>query len=176
MCKFVLWKGFICMILPPKKPIGNQLSYFDILCEKAQPFIPEVALVFTGFDDLVDRYVMLSDLDSSGNVEMAIEFNAWSEYFSEISNVIQNQYLDSETDKLQTFSAASIAFSEKNVSAGDRKANTNADVIIARKKRNALKSLYDALEAKKEFCDKVFYQCKHNCIEMSEKAAANARK
>lgn len=164
------------MILPPRKPINNKLSYFDLLCARAQPFIPEASLVFTGYDELVEKYVTLSDLDSSGNVEMAVEFNAWAEYFADVSNYIQNQYLDAETDKLQSFSAASLTFSEKNVSAGDRKANTEAEVILARKKRNALKSLYDALEAKREFCDKVFYQCKHNCIEMSERAAANGRK
>ena len=93
--------------------------------------------------------------------ELAKELNAWSEYCSDIASYIDNIFLDAETSKLQITSEKSIGFSEKNVSAGDRKANTDKDVIIARNKRNALKALYESLISKKDFLDKAFYQCKN---------------
>ena len=161
------------MILPPKNPVQGKNSYFNVLCQNAQPFISDIPLNFNGYTELVDKYVKLSDLDTDANFEMSKEFNAWFEYFAEIANVVQNAYLDAETEKIQTLSASSLAASEKSVAAGDRKANTDPDVIISRKKRNALKALYDALVARQDFCEKAFYQCKYNCMETGERAGGN---
>lgn len=161
------------MILPPKHPIQGKYSYFDMLCADAQKYIPEVPLVFDGYEELLDKYVTLSDLDSNANFEMSKEFQAWFDYISGLANRIQNAFLDAETDKLQVFSQKSLDSSEKNVSAGDRKANTEPEVIMVRKKRNALKSLYDALVARQDFCEKAFYQCKYNCMESVERSGGN---
>lgn len=161
------------MNLPPKNPIQGKFSYFDLLCAEAQKYLPDIRLDFNGYSDLVERYVQLSDLDTDANFEMSKEFNAWGDYFSEVASAIQNQYLDSETDKLQVFSQSSLDASEKSVAAGDRKANTDAAVIVARKKRNCLKSLYDALTAKQSFCEKAFYQCKYNCIDNAERSGGS---
>jgi hypothetical protein len=163
------------MILPPKNPVNGKYSYFDVLCRDAQKHLPDIRLNFEGYSELIDEYVVLSDLDTEKNYEMSKAFNAWFEYFTEITNVIQNRYLDAETEKLQIMSEKSILASEKNVSAGDRRANTDPDVIIARKRRNVLKSLYDALSSQQEFCEKAFYQCKYNCIEATEKVQPNGR-
>lgn len=161
------------MILPPKHPIEGKYSYFDMLCADAQKYIPQIPLRFDGYEDLLDKYMALSDLDSNANFEMSKEFQAWFDYIAGLANRIQNAFLDAETDKLQVFSQKSLDSSEKNVSAGDRKANTEPDVIIARKKRNALKSLYDALVARQDFCEKAFYQCKYNCMESVERSGGN---
>ena len=144
-----------------------------MLCADAQKYIPEVPLVFDGYEELLDKYVTLSDLDSNANFEMSKEFQAWFDYISGLANRIQNAFLDAETDKLQVFSQKSLDSSEKNVSAGDRKANTEPEVIMVRKKRNALKSLYDALVARQDFCEKAFYQCKYNCMESVERSGGN---
>ena len=47
--------------------------------------------------------------------ELTKELNAWSEYFSDIANLIQKKYLDSETEKLEQQSLKSIEHSEKVV-------------------------------------------------------------
>jgi hypothetical protein len=161
------------MILPPKNPVQGKFTYFDVLCANAQPYMPNTPLNFEGYNELVDAYVVLSDLDTHANYRMAVDFNAWFEYIANIANVVQNAYLDAETEKLQTVSTSSLNASEKSVAAGDRKANTDPEVIIARKKRNALKSLYDALIARQEFCEKAFYQCKYNCMESGERSGGN---
>ena len=156
------------LILPPKNPVNGEKTYFQLLCEEASKYTGNIPLDFTGYESLIDAYVASSDNDNDTNYELSKAFNAWFEYFSEIANVIQNKFLDAETDKLKTVSEKSILHSDKNVSAGDRKANTDSDVIIARKRRNALKSLYDALVARQDFCEKAFYQCKHNCLNQFE--------
>ena len=156
------------LILPPSNPVNEQKNYFQILCDEASKYMPDVPLEFAGYDILIDNYVQVSDNDSNANYELSKAFNAWFEYFSEIANVIQNRFLDAETDKLRTVSEKSILHSDKNVSAGDRKANTDPEVIFARKKRNALKALYDALVARQDFCEKAFYQCQHHCLNVSE--------
>lgn len=161
------------MILPPKNPVKDRFSYFNVLCQNAQPYLEDLPLNFTGYTELVDKYVALSDLDTEANFEMSKEFNAWFEYLSEVANAIQNAYLDAETEKIQVLSKSSLSASEKSVAAGDRKANTDPEVIISRKKRNALKSLYDALVARQDFCEKAFYQCKYNCMETGERAGGN---
>ena len=157
------------MILPPQNPVKGQFTYFDVLCAKAQKVIPEVVLAFDGYDELLEKYIATSDLDAHANFELAKSFLVWLDYISNTANLIQNEYLDAETDKIQVMSQKSIDSGEKNVASGDRKANTDPDVIMARKKRNALKALYDALVARQDFCEKAFYQCKYNCIENTEK-------
>ena len=156
-------------MLPPTNPVQDRFSYFDLLMAKAQKAIPGVRLNFDGYGDLIDRYIAVSDLDSKANFKLAKDFNMWFEYMSDIANYIQMEFLDAETDKIQIMSQKSIDSGEKNVASGDRKANTDPDVIAARKRRNTLKAFYDALVARQDFCEKAFYQCKYNCMENAEK-------
>lgn len=155
------------IILPPKSPIknGQNKTYFDLLCSTVRQYMNGVNLDFTGYDDLVAEYIAVASHDSDKNFELSKSFNAWYEYISDITNVIQNDFLDAETEKLQVVSEKSILANEKSVSAGDRKANADPDVILARKRRNALKAFYDTLVARQNFCEKAFYQCKHCCMD-----------
>lgn len=153
------------MSMPPKFPVfknGKRLTYFDVLCEEAQKYLTDINLSFDGYDNTIDKYKAIKESDKEGNYLLSIELNSWSEYFSEIANYIQNRYLDAETEKLQMQSIKSIEHNGSSVSAGDRHANTAPEVIASRKKRNALKALYDALVAKQQFTEKAFYQCKNN--------------
>ena len=148
------------MPMPPNAPIKGEYDYFDILCQNASKYL-DFPIDFTGYKEVINKYRTISLTDRTANWELAKELNAWSEYCSDIASYIGNIFLDAETSKLQITSEKSIGFSEKNVSAGDRKANTDKDVIIARNKRNALKALYESLISKKDFLDKAFYQCKN---------------
>jgi hypothetical protein len=148
------------MGMPPKNPLGHA-NYFDALCQIASKYL-DIPLCFDGYDEVVEKYQNASVNNRDENWELAKQLNAWSEYCSTIANYIQNQFLDAETEKIQIHSVKSIGFSEKNVSAGERFANTDEEVVKSRLKRNALKSLYDSLIARKDFLDKAFYQCKNN--------------
>ena len=158
------------VILPPQVPLANNKhkTYFNLLCNTVQQYLDSVIIDFTGYDELVNAYMNVKNYETDKNFELSKSFNAWYEYISDITNVIQNQFLDAETDKLQIVSEKSILANEKSVSAGDRKANADPDVILARKRRNALKSFYDALTARQNFCEKAFYQCKHCCMDFDK--------
>lgn len=158
------------LLLPPKNPVNGKTSYFALLCEEAQPHIPNIPLDFTGYDELVDKYTEVSEHDTDANYTLSKAFNAWFEYYAEIAGIIQNKFLDAETEKLHVQAEKSILASDKNVSAGDRRANTEPEVIAARKRRNVLKSLYDTLVVRSDFCEKAFYQCKHHCLNAAEQA------
>ena len=135
------------MPMPPKTPINGAYDYFDMLCQQASKYL-DIPINFDGYKQVVEKYQSISLSDKDANWELAKELNAWSEYCSDVANYIQNIFLDAETSKIQVYSEKSISFSDKNVSAGDRKANTDKDVIGARNKRNALKALYDSLMSK----------------------------
>lgn len=154
------------MSMPPKLPLtvnGKRSTYFELLCKEAQKYLPEIQLSFDGYQDTVEKYRRVREDDRNENYRLSLEFNSWCEYFGEIANYIQNRYLDAETEKLQMQSIKSIEHNGTSVSAGDRHANTSPEVISARKKRNALKALYDTLVSKQQFSEKAFYQCKNNC-------------
>lgn len=156
------------MASPPTNPIeleGKKISYFKKICLASQIHLREdnIRLNFDGYEETIEDYKSLKEQDLSKAWELTKELNAWSEYFSDIANLIQKKYLDSETEKLEQQSLKSIEHSEKVVSAGDRHANTSRDVINARKKRNILKSLYDELVSKTKFLERAYYHCKSTC-------------
>ena len=153
---------------PPINPMvqnGKGISYFEKLIEITSPFLKEdgIHLNFTGYKETVEEYISLQENDIDRAWKLTKELNAWSEYFSEIANLIQKMYLDAETDKLEVQSLTSMKYSEKNVSAGDRFANTTKEVIDSRKKRNALKTLHEELVSKIEFLKRGYYHCKSTC-------------
>ena len=108
------------MPMPPNAPIKGEYDYFDILCQNASKYL-DFPIDFTGYKEVINKYRTISLTDRTANWELAKELNAWSEYCSDIASYIDNIFLDAETSKLQITSEKSIGFSEKNVSAGDRK-------------------------------------------------------
>lgn len=156
------------MARPPIFPVninGVNKNYFEILIEQAEPYLKEdnIILNITGYSETIEEYNMLNLTDIKTVERLSIELNGWSEYMSTLANIIQNNYLDSETDKIKTQSQKSIDYNEKNVSAGERYANTTDEVIYIRKKRNALKSLYEELISKTKFLERAHYHCKSIC-------------
>lgn len=156
------------MAKPPVYPVqvnNKNMNYFDILVSRAQPYLKEegITINFDGYNNVVYEYSTLNIGDLKKAEELTISLNGWSEYISTLANLIQNSYLDSETDKISIQSRESIDYSNKNVSAGERYANTTEDVIAIRKKRNVLKSLYDELVSKTKFLERAHYHCKSIC-------------
>lgn len=167
-------------MFPPKNPIvktdGTACSYLEKISEIAKPYLAEykIHLNLSGYRETCDKYFELVQSDGEEAWKLAQQLNAWSQYLSNYANLIQDVYLDAETDKISMQSEKSIGFSEK-VAAGDRFANTTNEVIKARKKRNALKSMYDAMTAEVAFLERAFYACKAtNEWAQREKAAKGA--
>ena len=89
------------MSMPPISPLninGKATTYFQLLCDEAQKYLDDIELNFEGYETTVQKYKIVSDTDKEINYELSKEFNAWSEYFSEVANYIQNKYLDAETE------------------------------------------------------------------------------
>lgn len=153
-------------MLPPITPIndknGKPVSYLEKLAEISEPYLQEydIALNLSGYAETCQRYFSLKLDEVEKAWELARELNAWSQYIANYANLIQDLFLDAETEKLSVMSQKSIDFSEKTVASGDRYANTQNEVINARKKRNALKALYDAMVAETEFLERGYYSCK----------------
>ena len=152
---------------PPKNPLnfkGKEMTYFERLILSCSKYLEEdgIYLNFEGYKETISEYSSLKENEIDKAWRLTKELNAWSEYFSEIANLIQKQYLDSETEKIEIQSSKSIEHSDK-VATGDRFANTQAEVIYSRKKRNALKSLYEELLSKIKFLERGYYHCKSTC-------------
>lgn len=143
------------------KPPKN-INYFSVLIKKANNFLKEenLTLDFEGYDELVDKYSNLKEDEKEKAWELALEINAWIEYISNITTVLETLYMNSETKKLMIQSQTSIDFDAKNVSRGNRYANSSKKVVRQRQKRNIFKSLYDNLLLKKDFLEKAYYHCK----------------
>ena len=161
------------MSKPPKQPLkmynkkqnkNIEIDYFEKLIMLTKEYLKEdgIYLNFKGYREVKEKYSSLEENDVKKAWTLVKELNAWSEYFSEIANLIQKKYLDSETRKIEVQSLKSMKHSEK-VNAGDRYSNTDKDVIYSRKKRNALKSLYDELNSKIKFLERAHYHCKSTC-------------
>lgn len=167
-------------MFPPKNPVektdGASCTYLEKIYEIVKPYLAQykISLNLKGYKETCDSYFDLTQSDGEAAWKLAQQLNAWSQYISSYANLIQDIYLDAETDKISIQSEKSIEFSEK-VAAGDRYANTKDEVIAARKKRNALKSLYDAMTAEVAFLERAFYACKAtNEWAQREKAAKGA--
>lgn len=153
-------------MLPPKFPStstdGKSISYLSKLAEISHSYLKEygICLNLQGYDETCERYFSLKQDELNVAWELAKELNAWSQYISNYANLIQDLYLDAETEKLSVQSEKSIEYSDKTVSSGDRYANTQKEVIQARKKRNALKALYDCMCSEVAFLERGYYSCK----------------
>lgn len=153
------------MARPPLHPIqvnGTDRSYFELLVLIANDYLKEdgIKLNFQGYKETIVEYANLKEHETEKAWRLAKDLNTWSEYFSSVANLIQKTYLDAETDKQSAQSIASFDADPNKVANGDRLSNKDTRVISARKKRNALKSLYEELEAKVKFLERAHYHCK----------------
>ncbi|AMN30928.1 hypothetical protein BFS06_12005 [Clostridium perfringens] len=153
------------MCKPPKKPLtieGKSKSYFEYLAELVSPYLKEynVILSFKGYSETLNGYSNISSKSDKELCELANDLNAWTEYMTDLSSLIQKILLDSETEKIQTIAIASINADAKKVSAGDRIANKENSVVAVRKKRNTLKAFYTAIEEKANFLERAYHHCK----------------
>ncbi|MDF2879472.1 MAG: hypothetical protein K0R54_29 [Clostridiaceae bacterium] len=157
------------MAKPPLTPLkaedGKHISYFEKLVRLSSEYLREdgINLSFAGYTETLVDYANLEETDITKAWNLIKDLNAWSEYFSSISNLIQKVYLDSETDKIEVQAIASIEADSVKVANGERLSNKDSKVIRARKKRNTLKAFYDELEAKIRFLERAYYHCKSTC-------------
>ncbi len=157
------------MSLPPLSPMrntdGKPISYFEKLMRYALDYLKEdgIKLTFEGYTDTIKDYASLQEDEIDKAWRLAKELNAWTEYFSSISNLIQKLYLDSETSKKEVQATVSLNADSVKVANGDRLSNKDPNVVMARRKRNALKAVHDELEAKISFLERAYYHCKSTC-------------
>lgn len=159
-------KEDISLAKPPVNPLktnsGREMGYFEKLAQMTSEYLQEenIALNFKGYKDTIAEYASLEEQDKEKAWRLAKEINAWSEYFAGISNLIQKLALDAETDKIEIQSMVSIESDGVKVANGDRLSNKDHRVVYARKKRNSLKSFYDAIESEIKFLERAYYHCK----------------
>lgn len=135
-------------------------KYFLLLIEVLKKYDTTFDLRVNGFKDVLKEYQGLS-YNTSREVafEISKKLNVWIDYFSDVSQYFQNEYLFSENEKNQIQSIKSIENSEK-ASSGERFANTTFDLLDIRLKRSIYKSMYDLFSLILSFLEKAFYQCK----------------
>ena len=154
------------MAKPPLYPLktvdGMPISYFQKLYLLSLEYLKadEIELNFDGYVDTVIEYANLKELETNRAWELAQDLNLWADRFSEIYNLIQKFYLDSETSKIEAQAISSISSDAVKVSNGDRLSNKDPLVVSARNKRNTLKSFCDELEHKIKFLEMAHYHCK----------------
>lgn len=153
------------MAKPPVSPVvidGKPTNYFQILVRSASKYLKEkgIELNFKGYTETIIEYTNLQEHEVDKAWRLSQELNAWAEYFSSLANLVQKLYLDAETEKDEIKSIASFHADEKTVSNGNRLSNKDPQVVAARKKRNALKALYEELDAKVQFLIRAHYHCK----------------
>lgn len=153
------------MSKPPSNPLmyeNKQISYFQYLYIQVKPYVESygINLSFKGYQNTLNEYQNINFKDTNSIWNLANDLNSWSEYMSDVANVVQKLLLDSETEKIGIISKVSIESDSKKVASGDRIANKDERVIAVRKKRNALKSFYSQLESKIEFLERAYHHCK----------------
>ena len=153
-------------IAPTRSPVKPDMmvSYFEHLMIQIGKILKEdnstIQLNFKGFRELLSEYSELK-IDSYEKAwELARDFNMWAEYFSGIANLIQKEYLDSETKKTELQSIASFDADSTKVANGDRLSNKDERVVKARNSRNAYKAFYDELMNMLSFLERGHYHCK----------------
>lgn len=156
------------MAKPPKLPIkfdNKGMDYFDYLVSMVEPYFNEfqIPLDFTGYKELVDMYGNLTNENTELAWNLSKEINIWSEYISDLSNLTQKLFLDSETDKIEQFAIASYQADKVKVANGERLANKDLSVVNVRKRRNSFKAFSLALESKNRFLERAYHHCKSTC-------------
>lgn len=153
------------MARPPLNPIkldNKEMDYFELLARMVYPIVQryDVPLNFEGWVSTKKDYANMKDGNYTVAWKVMEEMNLWADYFSSCANMVQKLFLDSETTKIEMQAIASVEADKTKVANGDRLANKDKRVIDARKDRNALKALYEDLQAKVKFCERCHYQAK----------------
>lgn len=153
------------MAMPPTTPIKTEtdkISYFQYLATMAKPIlsIEGITLDFTGYTETINDYKKLGTMDWKEAMRLSKEINAWSEYFSEIANLIQKAYLDIELRSNQKQALTSIKYDIEKVSNGNRLAFQDVEVINIYKQKHIIKSFFDELSSKVRFLERSYYHCK----------------
>lgn len=154
------------MAQPPISPIklseDKSCTYFELLARKVMPILKEdgIPLTFEGYSQTLIDYREMKLENTKIAWEIARDLNAWSDYFSELANLIQKLYLDSETIKNEIISLSSIESDATKVANGNRLANKDKRVVNARMRRNLLKAFHSELESKVEFLKRGHYHAK----------------
>lgn len=156
------------MTKPPVSPLiinGKSMDYFDNLVDMVSPIFKEfgVTLNFEGYKQTIATYSALKEDDFKLAWKLSRDLNMWSEYFSDLSNMVQKLLLDSETDKIEQIAVSSVQADPNKVANGDRLANKDMRVVNIRKKRNSFKAFNSELEAKVRFLERAYYHCKQTC-------------
>ena len=162
------------MALPPDKPLkynNRDVTYFEMLAIKANDYLAQygIKLNFNGYTETVNEYKNMEFHEGDIAWRLSKELNAWAEYFSEISNLIQKILLDSESDEREKQAISSIKFDSEKVSNGNRLSYKDKAVVESIKKKNTLKAFHDELDAKVRFLERAHYHCKIT-FESNEKA------
>lgn len=155
------------MAMPPSAPLKvgeDNMTYFQYLAILARPIIekedPNVRLVFTGYFDTVEEYKDLGIMEWKKALKLSKEINAWTEYFSEISNLVQKVFLDIDLKYNEKQAIISISHDPQYVTNGNRLAYQDMELIRMERERNVVKSLNDELRTKVRFLERAFYHCK----------------
>ena len=156
------------MPMPPKTPVnvdGTPMDYFDAIILEVEDIYREanLPLDFTGYLETINNFTELSFDDFETSYQLAEELFAWSDYVNNLKGLTKKLLLDAETEKITEIAKASVKADDTKVANGERLANKDENVILARKKRNTLEAFYDLLEAKSNLLNQAFYFCKSTC-------------
>lgn len=134
-------------------------DYFKTMVTEAQGYVSQ-PLNFKGYNLLLKEYNDLQENDIESAWKLAKKFNSWTEYLSDLLNFIEKLYLEAEAEKVAIYSQKSLEYSPNKVSAGERQASMDKQVLEVRKKRNVLLAFRKMLEAKIKFFERAHYHCK----------------
>lgn len=155
------------MAMPPDMPIKkgeNNMTYFQYLTYMAAPIIhgydEDINLDFTGYFETIKTYKTMGIMEWKKALELSKELNAWSEYFSELSNLMQKTFLDVDLRSNERQALISINYDPQYVSNGNRLAYQDKETIVMQQHRNIIKAFNDELSAKVKFLERSFYHCK----------------
>lgn len=154
------------MAKPPlytfKSKMGKDITNFQKLYILANKYLAldGIALNFEGYIDTIKDYSNLKEFEPEKAWALAQDLNLWSDAFSEMYNILQKYYLDSETYKIEAQAISSIRNDAVKVANGDRLSNKDKSVVDARIRRNTLKAFCDELEHKIKFLEMAHYHCK----------------
>ena len=145
------------MAMPPRNN-----NYFNLLLNNTKEILEEygVYIEIGDYEKTIKKLESLSLSESNKAWNLAMELNAWSDYFSDIRSNCKKILADLEADKMAAIATASYSADNKKVANGDRLANKDDSVIQARRKRNAVESLCELLDSKIAFLERSHYVCK----------------
>lgn len=153
-------------------------DYFRALVNEVNKKLKEnnIRFNFSSYTTTIEEYAKLDIDDYDKAFKLARDFNEWYEYISDFAAYVEKLYLDAETDKIKIQSAASIKYNDSTVAKGDRKADIDEEVILARKDRNTLQAFHNLLLRKLDFLEKAHWHCKSAYDNAYNKAISQSKR